>query len=88
MGGVREARIGKITQLVRGEIQNGDRLVRLRLLCTVTVVQQRRIASVRAQRDDRGKAVHRSDPSGRGRVQHLAGGQRDPARFGGVLGEK
>ena len=63
MSGVREAGIGKIIQLVSAEIQDGDRLMRLSLLRTVTVVQQCRIATVRAQRDLRGKAVYRTKPA-------------------------
>ena len=42
MGGVREAGIGKIAELVGGEIKNGDRLMGLGPLRAVTIIQQRR----------------------------------------------
>ena len=48
MSGVREAGVGKISQLVGFEIENSDRLMCLRLLCAVPIVEQSRVLSVRA----------------------------------------
>jgi hypothetical protein len=71
---VGEAGIGKIAELVGLEIKNRDGLVRLRLLRAVAVIQQRREAAVRSERDGRRKTVHRANAAGRGRIQQLAGG--------------
>ena len=48
MSGVREAGVGKISQLVGFEIQDRNRLMCLRLLCAVPVVEQSRVLAVRA----------------------------------------
>src|SRR5258707_15319751 len=83
-----EAGIGKIRQLIGPEIENRDRLLSLRLLCTVSMVQQGGISTVGAYRDGGGKTIRRPDSSRGGRIQDLAGGERHLTRGGRGLGGK
>ncbi len=64
MSAVRQTGVGKIAALVGPEIKNRDGLVRLCLLSAVAVIQQRSVVAVRAERNGRGKTVHRADAAG------------------------
>ena len=72
--------VGKIVQLIIAEIENGDRLARARLLSAVSLIEQRGITAIGAQRNGRGKAVGASEVPGDGEGQRLAGWKIDVAR--------
>src|SRR5580693_5448276 len=72
-----EALVGKFGDLIRLQIENCDRLHRHGFLSAIAIVQERRVASVRAERDGGGKAVGGSNSAGNRNRQALAGGQRD-----------
>ena len=69
---VTEAGVGKICELIRSEIQNGDRLPRHRLLRTVAVVEQGGIMTVGTKDHRPRTAVGAADAAGAGDGQLLA----------------
>src|SRR5260370_29111235 len=83
-----EAGIGKIRQLIGPEIENRDRLLSLRLLCTVSMVPQGGILTVGAYPDGGGKTIPSPNSPRRGPIQDLAGRGPPPARGWPVLRAK
>src|SRR2546429_3932995 len=80
---VAQAVIGKIAQLIVAEIENADGLARARLLRAVSLIEQRRVTAIWAERDGRGKAVGAGEVAGDRERQSLAGWKIDSA---GVVG--
>ena len=72
--------VGKIVQLIGAEIENGDRLARAALLGAVSLIEQRGVTAVWAERDGRGKAVGAGEVAGDGEGQAFAGRKIDAAR--------
>src|SRR5713101_3687436 len=77
---VAQAVVGKIMQLISAEIENGDGLARARFLRAVSLIEQRRVTAIRAERDGRGKAVGAGEVAGDRERQRLAGRKIEPAR--------
>ena len=65
MGVIAEAFIRKIGELIRFQIEDGDRLRGQSFLRAVAVVQERGVASVGAESNGGGKAVGAGDAAGR-----------------------
>src|SRR4051812_9634285 len=76
VGRIGKTAVGIVAQMIASEIQNSDRLLCLRLLRSVAIVQQCRVLPVRAHRDFCGETVDCPDASRGGRIEHLARGQR------------
>src|SRR5579862_4798021 len=72
MGIVAETRVGKICELIRIEIQNGDRLPRHRLLRAIAVVEHGGIMTVWTEDHRPRKAVGAADAAGAGDGELLA----------------
>src|SRR5713226_6006749 len=72
--------VGEIRDLIRVQIQDSDGLMGLIVLCAITIVQERSIASVAAKGDGGRKAIQRAETTWRGGVQELARGERNLAR--------
>lgn len=88
MGFVRETLLRQIAELVGAQVEDRDRLVGVVLLGSVTIVQERSVVLVGAERDGRSEAVERSQLAGHGTDQVLAGWQQDMAQLHLALREE
>src|ERR1035437_6124068 len=77
---VAQAVVGKVVYLIIAEIENGNRLARARFLRAVSLVEQRGVPSIGAERNGRGKAVGAGKVAGDGERQALAGRKVNTAR--------
>src|ERR1019366_4479731 len=69
---VAQAVDGKVVQLIIAEVENGHRLARAGFLRAVSLVEQRGVPSIGAERNGRGKAVGAGKVAGDGERQALA----------------
>src|ERR1700676_3781819 len=82
---IAQAIVGKVAQLIIGEVENGDGLARAGFLGAVSLVEQRGVTSVWTERDGSGKAVGAGEVSRDWKGQSLTGGKIDVAlTFGGA----
>jgi len=75
-------------ELVIAEIEDGNLLAGAGLLRAVSLIEQRGVAAVGAERNRRGKAVGAGEVSGDGECQGFAGGKIDAARAIGGAGDE